>query len=175
MNQLAMFRVAKDRILDRSAYEYFVSRNPDGSATWSGDITERGVVHTFPSGWVNIKAHPYAWQPSVTYNAPLDAYMMSSWGMAVDAEGMWFHKPSYLGFWVAERPWGPWRQMHEDTAWTPGGDVNARAYQPQISSKWIAEDGKSFWMVFSEYRHGADGFLTYHYDFNYHKVEILTE
>ena len=42
------------------------------------------------------------------------------------------------------RPWGPWEQVDEDTAWTPGGDTNTRAYQPQILPAWIAEDGKSF-------------------------------
>ena len=43
--QLAMFRVPKDRILDRSAYEFFVSCSGGGSTIWSRDIEKRGVVH----------------------------------------------------------------------------------------------------------------------------------
>ena len=170
MNQLVMFRVPRDRILDRSAYEYFVSRKPDGGATWSGDICARGIVHTFPSGWVNTAVHPYAWHPSVVYNAPLGVYMMANWGMGCAPDGMWFGKPSYLGFWTAPQPWGPWTQVHEETAWTPAGNANARAYQPQIAPKWIAEDGKSFWLVYTDFQAIDD--KSPFYCFNYQQVEV---
>jgi len=170
MNQLVMFRVPKDRILDRSAYEFFVSANPDGSAKWSADINARGIVYTFPSGWVNTKVHPYAWHPSVAYNAPLGLYMMANWGMGCAPDGMWFGKPSYLGFWAAPKPWGPWTQVHEEMAWTPAGDQGAQAYQPQICPKWIAPDGKSFWLAFTDFQSHDPSY----YCFNYQKVEILT-
>lgn len=174
MNQLVMFRVPKDRILSRSDYEYFVSRNSDGTANWSNDIHARGVVHTFPSGWVNKGFHhPYAWHPSVVYNAPLGVYMMANWGMGCDSDGRWFGKPSYLGFWTAAQPWGPWNQVYEETAWAPEGDAAARAYQPQIIPKWIAKDGKSFWLAFTDYQE-VDGKLPYTC-FNCQKAEILTE
>ena len=70
--------------------------------------------------------------------------MMVNWGMGCDSDGKWFGKPSYLGFWIAAYPWGPWNQVYEETAWAPEGDSAARAYQPQIIPKWIAKDGKSF-------------------------------
>ncbi len=174
MNQLAMLRVPRGSILDRSSYEYFVSLNDDGSAAWSSDIDDRGVCHTFPSGYVNVKVHPYAWQPGVIYNAPLDVYMMSNWGMAVSDDGTWFDGPSYLGFWEADQPWGPWRQVHEETSWTPADDELATAYQPQISPKWVAEDGKSFWMAWTDFQRVGGGKRPY-YDYNIQKVEILTE
>jgi hypothetical protein len=170
MNELVMFRVQKDRILDRSAYEYFVARSEDGSATWSTDISARRVVHTFPGGWVNAQIHPYAWHPSVVYNAPLGRYMMANWGMGCAPDGMWFGKPSYLGFWEAMQPWGPWEQVHEETAWVPRGDQAARAYQPQILPKWIAEDGRSFWLVWTDFQH-VDGRRP-NYVFNYQRVEL---
>ena len=173
MNQMVMFLVGKDKILDRTAYEFFVSCKDDGAANWSPDINDRGVVHTFPSGWVNTKIHPYAWHPSVVYNAPLGVYMMANWGMGCADDGMWFGKPNYLGFWTAKQPWGPWTQVHEETAWMPAGDPHAQAYQPQISPKWIAADGKSFWMVFTDFQ-VIDGNNPY-YSFNCQKVEILTK
>jgi hypothetical protein len=172
MNQLVMFRVRRESILDRSSYEFFVSPKPGGSAEWSREIGDRGVVHTFPSGWVNTEVHPYSWHPSVVYNAPLGLYMMANWGMGCDSDGMWFGKPSYLGFWTASNPWGPWTQVHEETAWTPAADVNARAYQPQIAPAWIADDGLSFWLVFTDFQE-IDGDRPY-YCFNTQKVEILT-
>lgn len=173
MNQLVMFRVPRDQILNRSAYEYYVSRNPDGTASWTKDITARGVVCSFPLGWVNTKVHPYAWHPSVVYNAGLGVYMMANWGMGCSEDGMWFGKPSYLGFWVAPHPWGPWTQVHEESAWTPGGDAGARAYQSQIPPKWIAKDGKSFWLVYTDFQL-LDGQRPY-YCFNYQQVDVVVE
>jgi hypothetical protein len=173
MNQLVMFRVPQDRILDRSAYEYFVARRADGTADWSHNIAARGVVHTFPSGWVNTQIHPYAWHPSIVYNKPLQVYLMANWGMGCAADGMWFGKPSYLGFWAAPHPWGPWAQVHEEKEWTPAGDRNARAYQPQIAPKWIAADGKSFWLVWTDYQ--IVGGQRPYYSFNTQRVEVVTE
>ncbi|MGQ9729845.1 MAG: DUF4185 domain-containing protein [Candidatus Zipacnadales bacterium] len=165
MNQLVLARVPIERVLDRMAYEFFVSRRPDGSAQWSPHLLDRGVVHTFPAGWVNTKVHPYAWHPSVVYYAPLGIFLMANWGMGCTDDGTWFGKPSYLGFWTAPQPWGPWEQVYEETAWIPLGDPEGRAYQPQISPKWIAPDGKSFWLVFTEFRPGW-------YCFNYQQVEV---
>jgi hypothetical protein len=134
---------------------------------WTKNINNRAVVHTFPKGWVNTQVHPYAWHPSVVYNAPLGVYMMANWGMGCTENGLWFGKPSYFGIWIADQPWGPWKQIHEETEWTPDNDVNARAYQPQISPKWIAEDGKSFWLVWTDFQPGKP-----YYSFNTQKVEI---
>lgn len=162
MNELVMFRVPKTRILERGAFEYFAGTESGGGARWSRDIEARRPVHSFPSGWVNKLVHPYAWHPSVVYNAPLGLYLMANWapGTGTDIDGwfgvkadeLWFAKPSYLGFWASTNPWGPWAQIHEELAWTPAGDPGARAYQPQIAPKWIAPDGKSFWLVWTDFQ-----------------------
>ena len=141
------------------------------SAEWSPRIDDRGVVFTFPAGWVNRAVHPYAWHPCVVYYAPTREYLMANWGMGCDAQGNeWFQKPSYLGFWTAPKPWGPWRQVHEETAWTPCGDGNARAYQPQIAPKWIAADGSSFWLVWTDFQ--VIGDQRPYYSFNLQKVIV---
>lgn len=175
MNQLAMCRVAKDRILDRRAYEFFRTLRGDGSAEWSPRIEDRGPVYTFPSGWVNQKAHPYGWHPSVVYYAPTKQYLMANWGMGCTPDGSWwFGKPSYLGFWTAQHPWGPWTQVYEDTAWTPTGDQEERAYQVQIAPKWIAADGKSFWLVWTDYQE-VEGKGRPYYAFNAQKAEVVIQ
>jgi hypothetical protein len=176
MNQLVMFRVPKYHILDRDAYEFFVSRGGNGVAEWSHDIDDRGVVYEFQAGWVNTKVHPYSWHPSVVYNEPLGLYMMANWGMGCDDDGLWFGKPSYLGIWTASQPWGPWDQVHEETAWTPANDTGARAYQPQIAPQWIAPDGKSFQLVWTDFQ-VTDMTRPDHrpyYCFNTQRVEIET-
>ncbi|GFE83713.1 hypothetical protein GCM10011487_57130 [Steroidobacter agaridevorans] len=152
MNELVMFRVQKARLLHRESYEYFAGLDSRGNPKWSPEISARVPSHVFPRGWVNTKKHPYAWQPSIAYNAPLGLYMMTTWGMGTAPDGFWFGKPSYLGFWIASEPWGPWLQIYEETQWLPGGDPSALAFQPQIAPKWIAADGKSFWLVWSDFQ-----------------------
>ncbi len=152
MNQLVLARAPLAHLLDRRAYQFFAGCTARGDARWSPHIDERQVVLTFPAGWVNRLIHPYAWQPSVVYYAPLDVYLMANWGMGCNVNGEWFARPSYLGFWTAPQPWGPWTQVHEETAWTPAGDSAARAYQPQIAPRWIAADGSSFWLVWTDFQ-----------------------
>jgi hypothetical protein len=152
MNQLVMFRVPKNQLLNRHAYEYFAGLSATGDATWCHEIEARAIVHTFPRGWVNRPSPVECWLPSVVYNAALDVYLMANWGCGTAEDGSVFSKPSYLGLWISSKPWGPWRQIHEETAWTPADDLAARCYAPQIAPKWIAADGRSFWLVWTDYQ-----------------------
>jgi hypothetical protein len=108
----------------------------------------------------------------VVYYAPLGLYLMANWGMGCSTTGHWFGKPSYLGFWTAPQPWGPWTQVHEETAWTPAGDHGARAYQPQIAPRWIANDGLSFWLVWTDFQ-DVEGRGKPYYSFNVQQVQIV--
>ena len=147
MNELVMLRVAKNAVLDRDGYSYFAGRGTGGATEWTPNIEARVPVITFPSGWVPTPL-AMAWLPSVVYNAPLGIYMMANCS-GIRADCLSEHA-TYLGFWIADHPWGPWRQIHEEKAWTPGGDLAARACAPQIAPKWIAQDGKSFWLVWTD-------------------------
>lgn len=156
MNELVMFRVRLGELLNRGSYEYFGGRLRSGGARWVRDIEARSVVHTFPRGWVNrTNLFPgdlvvESWLPSVVYNEALNIYLMTAAGIGCAPDGTAFGKPSYLGIWVSSTPWGPWRQVHEETSWTPGNEPVARAYAPQIAPKWMAADGKSCWLVWAD-------------------------
>lgn len=156
MNQLVMFRAPRDQVLIRDEYEFYEGIDSKGRVSWRRDIGARGIVHTFPTGWVNTPGEGQnvvqSWLPSVVYNRGLGVYMMASSGVGSESNGEWFDrsKPSYLGLWIACNPWGPWSQIHEDAKWTPGNDVAARCYSPQISDRWIAPDGRSFWLIWSD-------------------------
>jgi hypothetical protein len=152
MNELVMFRVPRREILDRFAYEFFAGREPGGGAHWTRVLADRGPVHAFPRGFVNKTVHPWSWLPSVAYNEALGLYMMLNAGTGVGREGEWFGKPSYLGIWLSTAPWGPWHQVMEEEEWLPAGDSGARAYSPTIVPKWIAPDGRSFWMTWADYQ-----------------------
>jgi hypothetical protein len=92
----------------------------------------------------------------VAYNPGLGVYLLAAQGVGVGDDGGWFAKPSYLGFWAAPTPWGPFTQFHEETAWTPGGNLGSRAFAPSIAPKWISADGRSFWLVWSDYEFKGD-------------------
>lgn len=161
-SELTLLRVRKSRILERGAYECFAGRLANGEASWSREVHERAAAHRFPEGWVATKNSDgvveAGWTANVVYNEPLGVYILVAQGQGSGADGGWFGKPSYLGFWVAETPWGPFKQIHEETAWAPNGDAAARGYKPVIAPKWIAPDGKSFWFFWSDYRYqGAKG------------------
>jgi hypothetical protein len=148
MNEMVMFRVSKEKILDRSAYEFYAGRMGNGEARWSNDLDARAVVHTFPPGWVHSN-YSFSWVPSVVYNGPLGLYIMAN-ASSADPTGAADDGCSYLGLWVSAHPWGTWEQIYETTAWTPSNDTAARAGTPIISPRWIAEDGKSFWLVWND-------------------------
>jgi hypothetical protein len=160
MNQIVLARAPLDQMLDRASYRFYA-----GDGAWSADVADRQPVLTCPAGWVNTRIHPYSWHPSVVWYPATGEYLMANWGMATAADGMWFAAPSYLGFWTAPQPWGPWTQVHEETAWLPTGDPQARAYQPQIPARWLAADGQSFELVFTEFRDGL-------YCYNHQRVEV---
>ncbi|MFT3946146.1 MAG: DUF4185 domain-containing protein [Agriterribacter sp.] len=155
INQLVLYRVKKDSVLNKTAYEYFVEASNKENTVWSKNLKDRKPVYTFPKGYVNRLKHPYSWHPSVVYNKGLGLYMMANWGVGVDTSGMWFTKPTYLGIWIADAPWGPWKQVHEELQWfPPGGTTEGQCYQPQIMPGWIAADGKSFWLSWTQYPKG---------------------
>jgi hypothetical protein len=155
MNELVMFRVPKNKILDRGSYEFYSGTQANGAPTWASRIEERKPIHRFPIGWMGPNNH-YSWCPSVVYNAPLGLYMMASWGWDFGEDTQDSTRASYLGLWVSAHPWGPWDQIHENARWTPGGDRKAHAYSPVIAPKWIAPNGKSFWLVWTDYQHTAE-------------------
>jgi hypothetical protein len=175
INELVMFRVPVGGVLERAAYEYFAGLRIDGDADWTSEIEDRGVVHRFPLGYATPHAH--TWVPSVVYIEPLEVYLMANFGMAWLNQGESFAEhPSYLGFWTAPNPWGPWTQIHEETRWHPGGDADARAYEAQIPPKWIAEDGRSFWLVWSDFQNNGEGVEGMpHYSMNAQRVDLVTD
>lgn len=142
-HQLNCARVPKERILDRSAYEFFLQADGAGGAVWTRDIHRRGAIHQFPGhyGW-------YSWLPSVVYNQGLDLFIMAAGGTGVNGSGM-HELPASLGIYCAGRPWGPWEQIYYTDEWVADNPAN-RLYQPKLSPKWISADGREMFLVFSD-------------------------
>lgn len=165
---LNMARVRKESITDRQEWEYFVKRKAHGEAEWvRGDISKRGIVHKFPEGWGF-----YSWSPSVVWNKKLRLFIMVTGGTQrpgtgeVLSQGPHNESGSLMFLW-ADKPWGPWHEFYWKENWQAGEDIN-RLYLPQLSPKWISDDGKTMYLVFSD---AANSHSTY-YMWNMQKIKL---
>lgn len=148
-NRLNMVRVKKEDILNRDQWEFFENRNEDGSASWVSDINKRGLVHEFPKDWGF-----YSWSPSVVWNKSLGVFVMAVAGTQAPGTGgvledYMHYKTGALSFLWAENPWGPWTEFYWNDDWY-ADDPENRLYLPQLSPKWISEDGTEMYMIFSD-------------------------
>ncbi|HEV3197151.1 MAG TPA: serine hydrolase [Bryobacteraceae bacterium] len=123
-NGLILARVAKDRIRDRGAWEFFQRLDAGGRPVWTADVTRRGAVFAYPANCNRVDA---------VYDAGIGRYLMA---LGYDHAGGW-------GLFDAPEPWGPWTTVvHRQ--W----DV-ADTHGYRLPSKWISEDGLTMTLVFS--------------------------
>lgn len=146
LETLELARVPKDRINERSAWEFFASRNGDGTANWTNQMSARGSVHSFPSGYVpgDLKM---SWHPSVVYNPALKQYVMAAGGIGRNSSAA-LSQQTVMGIYVADEPWGPWKQVLFANPWTAGNSAD-RLFEPAFAPKWTSSDGKTMYLVFS--------------------------
>ncbi len=175
--KLNMARVRKDQILDKASYEYFIGYDAENEPAWTSEIRKRGVVYEFPFeeswGW-------YSWMPSVVWNEQLGYYIMVNYGSRFGKSkgrypGSYWNDYMHdatcsIGFWYAEQPWGPWHQIYYEPNFTPFGESD-RAYQTKLNPKWIEDDGRSMYLVWSD----AKDRWTTHYLWNQMKVTFELE
>ena len=136
-DKVVLMRVPKERIRDRSSYEFIKALNGDGDPIWTTDISERGAVFTFHGGCNRM---------DVTYNAGIGRYLMTMRSRA-KAGG-----ENQFSIYDAPAPWGPWTTVYyekqDSTSYAGWGESQ------HIPSKWISPDGREFYLVFS----GGDAF-----------------
>lgn len=121
-------RALKDKIKDRSAYEWYTGMDTDGKPTWSPDIARRKPVFEDPNG-VGI--------PSVIYSPGIDRYILTTAHRGVTPK---------LGIFDAPEPWGPWTTVAYYDNW---GGFSGEALIYSFPTKWISADGKTMWCIFS--------------------------
>jgi hypothetical protein len=126
-DSVALLRVPKSRIMDRSAHEYFAGPDSAGNAAWTRDIDRRAAVFTNP-GAVGSGVR-------VDYNPGLRRYLLTTF-LAWD--GSW-------GIFDAPEPWGPWTTVAIYDHWIDATPKFGFTF-PQ---KWMSGDGKTMWLVFS--------------------------
>jgi hypothetical protein len=123
-NGVLLARVAKDRIRDRGAWEFFERLDAGGRPVWTADVTRRGTVFDYPANCQRV---------DVVYDAGIGRYLMA---LGYDHTGGW-------GLFDAPEPWGPWTTiLHRQ--W----DV-ADTHGYRLPAKWISADGLTMTLVFS--------------------------
>lgn len=153
---LYLARVAKPRIQERAAYEFFAGLDADGAPTWTADIAERRpVLHDDRRVYRELscdgrpvddpaRSPSVISQGSVVYNAPLARYIYSSW--------TWYT----FEFYEAPTPWGPWTLfLQKDFGASafygtptdePCPGLRNGGYPTTIPSRFISDDGKTMWV-----------------------------
>jgi hypothetical protein len=153
---LFLARVPRDRIQDRTAWEFFAGLSAAGAPKWNRDIeARRAVLHDErtvypavlcggrPVGDVATDVGVIS-QGGVVYDAPLERYLYTSW--------TWYT----FEFYEAPQPWGPWRLfLRKDfgaAPWYGESDdpacqgPNEGGYPTTIPSKFISADGRTMWV-----------------------------
>ena len=124
---IAMFRVPKDQIMNRSAYQYFAGLDDRGKPSWTRDVAKRKPVFTDPNG--------VGWGVRVSYHPGLRRYLLTAHH---DESGGW-------GLFDAPEPWGPWTTVAYCEKWVD----STFKFGFTFNQKWMSADGRAAYMVFS--------------------------
>ncbi|HEU5077634.1 MAG TPA: sialate O-acetylesterase [Opitutaceae bacterium] len=138
-DRMVLARVPKDRLTQHEAYEYFVSIDANGGATWSKDVARRGAVFTHPGA---------CYRSGISYDAGLRRYLWCQiLPYSKHPQGMRFQ--GGFGIYEAPEPWGPWKTVFYTPDWDTGpGETSS------FPTKWMSADGRTLYLVFS----GEDSF-----------------
>ena len=138
-DRMVLARVAKDKIREQAAYEYFVGLDEHKRPRWTSNIDGRGAVFRHPGR---------CYRSGITYNAVLGRYLWcQNYPESRHKQGPRFE--GGFGIYDAPQPWGPWTMVFHTDHWDVGPGESS-----SIPTKWISDDGKRFYLVFS----GDDAF-----------------
>jgi hypothetical protein len=152
-DHMVLARVPKQRVTQRSAYEFFQRLDAQGRPVWTRQIDERGAVMTSTGR---------CYRSSVSYNAGLQRYLWVQTGLGKDTRFA-----GGLTIYDAPDPWGPWTTVFATDAWDVGPGETA-SFPP----KWIDPGGRVLHLLCS----GNDSFSVRRCTFeSYDEQEIMRD
>ncbi len=129
-DRTVLARVPKNRITERTAYEFFKRFDANSEPVWTDDIEQRGAV------FQNIGR---CYRSGVTYNAGLNRYLLCQ---TLPGDDTRFE--GGFGIYDAPEPWGPWTTVFYTEKWDVGpGETSS------FPTKWMSRDGRTAYLVFS--------------------------
>ena len=136
-DRFVLMRVPQASLRDRSRYSFLVKVDEAGVPEWSEEIADRGAV---------FSNQAQCRRSSISYNAGLGRYL---WWQQISQGDSDTRFEGGFGLYDAPEPWGPWTTVTFTDRWDVGpGDLG------HFPTKWMSEDGRTCWMVFS----GSDNF-----------------
>jgi len=133
-DQMVLARVQTDNIKEWQFYEYFAGFDNQQNPLWTEDIRKRQAVFRNPGK---------CYRSGISYNPGLKRYI---WCQIIPKAGTDMD-PRFLGglgIFEAPEPWGPWKTVFYTRNWDIGPGETA-----SIPVKWISQDGKTSYLVFS--------------------------
>jgi hypothetical protein len=150
-DSMLMARVPVQDILDKEEYSFFGGFDENGKPRWLA-YENRKAVFRHDGG---------CFRPDIVYNPGLKRYFVSmatpaapeysrsSIKTAVNEWAWWSadhaDRIAHFGLFESTNPWGPWKTVFFEKDW--GAPENR--FSPHIPSKWISEDGKTFFLLYS--------------------------
>jgi hypothetical protein len=128
--RVLLMRSPKRQVTSRDAYEFFAGTTAGGAPIWTRDLGKRVPVLEKP--------HILDVAPAVAWNPHLGRFIMV---MGHVPAGKTANRG--VGFYEAERPWGPWFKIKEIDQFLEG-----TIFFFQFPTKWMSAD-RSAWMAFT--------------------------
>jgi hypothetical protein len=137
-DSFVMMRVPIDKVLTRSAYEFFKGLDEKNNPVWTTNIDERGAV---------FEDKGRCYRSGISYNSPLKRYF---WWQAKFQDGVdgRFQSKSF-GIFDSPEPWGPWSTVYFTESWDA-----ATGETGSFPTKWMNDSGLIMYLAFS----GNDSF-----------------
>jgi hypothetical protein len=129
---ITLMRVHREKVLKRTAYEFFAGYDNYGEPLWTHDFKMRKPVFEDPNG--------VGWNMSVSYNPYLKRYLLITEHEAT--------MESRLGVFDAPEPWGPWTTVFYKTG-LGKGHIQQTVFQGNFPTKWIVAKKNEFILVFT--------------------------
>jgi hypothetical protein len=133
---LALARVPKSKIRERSAWEFFEKGDNNGRPIWTAEIQRPGAVFRYTAG---------SRRSDVVYNPGIRRYLLA---LDYDASGDW-------GIFDAPEPWGPWTTVFHNRVSKTGSGTQWEipgTHGYRLPAKWISRDGRKMTLIFSGVR-----------------------
>ncbi len=136
---VALARVDKNQLSNRSAYQFFSGFDGNGKPQWTSNAGQKQPVFTDPAGT--------EWGTTAVYDPYLHRYLLT---VRHNGEsGEW-------GLFDSDHPWGPWTTVaygKDFPSWTyspdpDGASEDRPAYMHSFPQKWMSSDGKTLWQIF---------------------------
>lgn len=152
-------RVPRQRVQDRSAWQFFSGNTAAGAPKWSRDIAARAPVlhdgrHLYQQIYdpTRISNLTVLSQGGVLYDRPLHRYLYLSWTEYT------------FEFYESPTPWGPWKRLLSKDfggyPWSPG---KHGGYATTAPSKFLSADGLSMFVQSNVCPCAGGGVSVYHY------------